>query len=47
MTVSTPFTRSASKEEARFGTLGETKHIETSHEACFEGLDGVELVVRR
>lgn len=45
--MSTPLTGSASKEEARFGTLGKTKHIETSHEACFEGLDSVELVVRR
>lgn len=47
MTVSTPHTRSASKEEARFGTLGKAKHIETSHETCFEGLDRVELIVRR
>ena len=43
----TPLTRRASEEEARFGTLGKTEHIETSHEACFEGLDRVELIVRR
>lgn len=45
--MSTRPTRSAGKEDACFGTLGKTEHIESSHETCFEGLDRIELIVRR
>ena len=40
-------TRCTGDQEARFGALRETKHVERALEGRLERLDGVDLVVRR
>ena len=40
-------TRRAGNEEASLGALRQTEHVESAHERGLDGLDRVELVVRR
>lgn len=41
------YLRGGGDEETRFNTLGEAKHVERTHERGLDGLDSIELIVRR